>query len=117
MIDTKSLPFNPLSTEYWEPEPVPIEPMGVMRPPPPRKPKVGTAATSTGSKKSQSLIPVEAMVDFKAAIDGSDLTKIALIEHLKKNFPKLKKGSIIATLGAVAERVGTKEAEKKWRLL
>jgi hypothetical protein len=30
------------------------------------------------------LVPVEDLEAFKAAIDGQDLTKLAMIEHLKK---------------------------------
>ena len=32
-------------------------------------------------------------------------------------FPKLKKDQITETLGAIAQRVGAKQAEKKWVLL
>jgi hypothetical protein len=34
--------------------------------------------------KSGKLVPPEELEAFKLAIDGSDLTKIAMVEHLKK---------------------------------
>ena len=54
------------------------------------------------------------MAEFKAAIQGSDLTKAGLIEILKKQFPKTSKDAIKDTLGLVAERVGGKEVDKRW---
>jgi len=45
--------------------------------------KLGTkSATSTG--KAKRLVPDDQLEAFKRAIDGSDMTKIAIIEALKK---------------------------------
>ncbi|MCJ1335835.1 hypothetical protein MMC09_001109 [Bachmanniomyces sp. S44760] len=73
--------------------------------------KSTTTNTSSGPKKT---IPADLMMDFKAAIEGSDLTKAGLIEVLKKKFPKTSKDAIKDALGTVAERVGAKEADKRW---
>ena len=53
---------------------------------------------------------------FKAAVVGSDLNKIALVEILKKQFPKCSKDAIKGTLETVAVRMGVKEADKRWVL-
>lgn len=82
--------------------------------------------------KAARLIPAEDMESFKAAIDGQDLTKIAMIEHLKKllvksfgilrffaanvpRFPKHSKDAIVNTLASVAERE-SKKSNAKWHL-
>lgn len=74
------------------------------------------------------------MGEFKDAVKGSDLTKLALIEALKKRyvsetggspehgltqhrFPKIPKDAISNTLPLVAARVGPTAAEKRWTLL
>ena len=44
------------------------------------------------------------------------MTKAGLVELLKKQFPKTSKDAIRETLGAVAVRVGNKEADKRWML-
>lgn len=78
-------------------------------------------------------ITPELLKDFKAAVQGSELTKLGLVEVLKKQyvihwfsvstfslienrFPKQSKGAIQDTLASVAERVGPKESEKRWIL-
>ena len=61
---------------------------------------------------SQDLLPA-----FKQAVEGSNLTKAGLIEILKKRFPKVAKDVIKDTLGAVAQRSGAKEVDKRWVLL
>ena len=86
-------------------------------------------------KPPKRLLPTELMIEFKAAVDGNDLTKMGLIEVLKKRyimrfvfvrarmssrltsegrFPKQPKDAIKDTLDLVAERVGSKAAEKRW---
>jgi chromatin assembly factor 1 subunit A len=82
--------------------------------------------------KAARMVPPEDLEAFKTAIEGQDLTKIAMIEHLKKmygysflfcmkfinifsRFPKLHKDAIANTLSAVAEREG-KKASAKWQL-
>ena len=69
----------------------------------------------TGPKK---LMPVEYMDEFKAAVDGSDLSKTGLVEVLKKRFQgRCVAGVIKSTLEEVAVRVGEKEKEKRWRVM
>ncbi|KAF2021164.1 hypothetical protein BU24DRAFT_446244 [Aaosphaeria arxii CBS 175.79] len=72
---------------------------------------------SKPAKPAKRLIPTEQLAAFKAEVEGSDLTKIALIEALKKKFPKLPKDAISNTLSTVAARKGPKEAEKRWILI
>jgi chromatin assembly factor 1 subunit A len=57
------------------------------------------------------------MPAFKAAIEGSDLSKVGLIEVLKKKFPGRSGAAIKGTLEVVARRVGAKEADKRWVLV
>ncbi|MCJ1393000.1 hypothetical protein MMC18_005872 [Xylographa bjoerkii] len=79
----------------------------------PMKPSVAKSKNSAPSKA----IPLDLLEDFKKAIDGSDLTKAGLIEVLKKKFPSITKGTVQDTISLVAERVGKKESDKRWRLL
>ena len=82
----------------------------------------GKPVPATGHKKATTskipkMIEPNLMDEFKEAINGSDLTKLGLMEILKKQFPQCSKDAIKDTLGAVAVRVGKKEAEKKWQLI
>jgi chromatin assembly factor 1 subunit A len=54
------------------------------------------------------------MDEFKKAVEGSELSKIGLIEVLNKQFSKIPKSSIKNTLEAYAVRKGIKEVEKRW---
>ncbi|KAL8709542.1 MAG: hypothetical protein Q9220_005784 [cf. Caloplaca sp. 1 TL-2023] len=80
------------------------------------------ATASRPPRAPRRIIPPEVLGDFKRAIEGSDLTKAGLIEILKKQFidvgldrfPKQSKDAIKDTLGIIAERVGTKEKDKRW---
>ncbi|KAM3068878.1 hypothetical protein ACMFMG_004052 [Clarireedia jacksonii] len=72
---------------------------------------------SNPTSKSKKLLPDSDLPAFKAAIDGSDLSKIGLVEVLKKKFPGRTGNAIKATLDLVAKRVGSKEAEKRWVLV
>lgn len=72
---------------------------------------------SKPAKPPKRQIPTELIPAFKAEVEGSDLTKLALVEHLKKRFPKLPKDAINNTLSAVAARVGAKEVDKRWVLV
>ncbi|ERF74100.1 hypothetical protein EPUS_06369 [Endocarpon pusillum Z07020] len=74
-----------------------------------------TQATETKAGKPLKLAPDEVLPDFKQAVRGSDLTKVGLIEILKKQFPKLSKDTIKDTLGHVASREGA-HTDKKWVL-
>lgn len=57
------------------------------------------------------------MENFKREIQGSDLSKLGLIEVLKKKFPKQTGAAIKGTLEMVARRVGSKEVDKRWVLV
>lgn len=57
------------------------------------------------------------MQNFKTEIEGSNLSKVGLIEVLKKKFPGRSGAAIKATLEVVAQRVGVKEADKRWVLV
>lgn len=46
----------------------------------------GTAVASKPAKPPKRMIPQELLQEFKVAIQGSDLTKIALVEALKKQY-------------------------------
>ncbi|KNG88716.1 hypothetical protein ANOM_002757 [Aspergillus nomiae NRRL 13137] len=102
--DAVSLPIDPFSTVYWQ------------------KPKASEPAQTSGrsalpllgSGKSKRPFPSELLAEFKQVVDGSDLSKLGLIEILKKRFPKVSKDALKDTLNSVATRVGQKEAEKKW---
>ena len=68
------------------------------------------------SDANKKMVPPEDLHAFKAAIDGSDMTKAGLIEVLKKTFPKIPKEAIKNTVGLVAERVGDSSRDKRWVL-
>ncbi|KAF2106622.1 chromatin assembly factor 1 subunit A-domain-containing protein [Lophiotrema nucula] len=134
-------PIDPFSAAYWAPDPATVTAtmptkentiVGMMNPPT-RMPltqrpvngmlntlnssdKHGITGLPKATKAAKRLVPQDQISAFKMAIDGSDLTKIALIEHLKKQFPKLTKDTISNTLSAVAARIGPKEVEKRWVL-
>lgn len=57
------------------------------------------------------------MPAFKQEIEGSNLSKVGLIEVLKKKFPGRSGAMIKSTLEIVAKRVGAKEADKRWVLI
>jgi chromatin assembly factor 1 subunit A len=54
------------------------------------------------------------MPAFKQEIEGSNLSKVGLIEVLKKKFPGRSGAAIKATLETIAKRVGAKEVDKRW---
>lgn len=72
---------------------------------------------AAGDNKPKKLLPDSDLPAFKEAIQGSDLSKVGLVEVLKKKFPGRTGGAIKATLDLVARRVGGKEAEKRWVLV
>ncbi|XMA11493.1 hypothetical protein WAI453_004284 [Rhynchosporium graminicola] len=71
--------------------------------------------TSKDSKPKKTL-SVDDIPAFRAAIQGSDLSKVGLIEVLKKKFPGRPAAAIKGTLESVAKRVGAKEVDKRWVL-
>ncbi|KAI9887381.1 MAG: hypothetical protein M1823_000806 [Watsoniomyces obsoletus] len=52
----------------------------------------------------------------KARIHDSNLTKIGLVENLRKIFPNIYRDVVYEIVGTVAERIGRHEAEKRWRI-
>ncbi|CAD6443392.1 064f8156-4dfc-4f37-90d6-8a04fc08ac99 [Sclerotinia trifoliorum] len=72
---------------------------------------------ATGDNKPKKFLPDSDLPAFKEAIQGSDLSKVGLVEVLKKKFPGRTAGAIKATLDLVAKRVGGKESEKRWVLV
>jgi chromatin assembly factor 1 subunit A len=80
-------------------------------------PQPASSGTTSKPAKAKRMIPPEQLSAFKAEIDGKDLTKIGMIEALKKVFPKLPKDAITNTLSVVAARVGPTEKEKRWVLI
>jgi chromatin assembly factor 1 subunit A len=67
--------------------------------------------------KPKKLLAPEDLPAFCAAVQDSDLSKVGLIEVLKKKFPGRPAAAIKATLETVAKREGVKEVDKRWRLL
>ena len=103
-------PFFTSATDLLKSSPsaLPPAPRGPGRPPNPNKEK---------DQKPKKLLSADDMPTFRAAIEGSDLSKLGLIEVLKKKFPGRPAATIKATLEATAKREGAKEAEKRWRVV
>ncbi|KAJ4346745.1 chromatin assembly factor-I (CAF-I) p90 subunit [Didymosphaeria variabile] len=134
-------PIDPFSDSYWTPEiPVarasmaavikgeqPIRSMNPPRLPLGTRPVNGLINTLNGPQKAspafdtktgkpKRMIDANLLPAFKAEVAGSDLTKIGMIEALKKKFPKVPKDAITNTLTDVAQRIGPSAAEKRWVL-
>lgn len=106
------------------------QPAGVMNPPRlplNTRPVNGLLNTLNGSQKALSgvdtktgklkrTVPDNLLPEFKAEVQGSDLTKLGMIEALKKKFPKVPKDALTNTLTEVAQRIGPSAAEKRWVL-
>jgi hypothetical protein len=134
--DTVSTTIDPYSTEYWRsPEDVNKQIISITaRPALLDKTKQinGLIPQASSGLKPARLVPAEDLNSFKMAVNGQDLTKIAMVEHLKRmyvqssqnlatflltvyRFPKIPKDAIANTLALVAERE-SKKATAKWRL-
>ncbi|KAJ5518153.1 Chromatin assembly factor 1 subunit A [Penicillium expansum] len=85
---------------------------GFLIPAVPKTVVAGSALPATSKAKRP--FPPDQLAEFKEAVEGSDLSKIGLVEILKKRFPKVSKDTLKATLDQVAARVGQKEVDKKW---
>ncbi|KAI8933215.1 hypothetical protein NX059_009850 [Plenodomus lindquistii] len=134
--------IDPFSTSYWSPEPSQLisaatisnkgptsnGPMNPPRAPLAQRtmngllntlntPSAPQASTTVKPAKAKRMIPSDQLPAFKAEVDGKDLTKIGMIEALKKAFPKLPKDAISNTLSVIAARVGPTEKEKRWVLI
>ncbi|KAJ4373461.1 chromatin assembly factor-I (CAF-I) p90 subunit [Didymella sp. IMI 355093] len=141
LLDPYTQSIDPLSTAYWAP-PASIATAtgatskntstnGLMQPPArlplaqrtmngmlnTLNPSSAPSATATKPAASKKMVPDEQLPAFKAEIQGKDLTKLGMIEALKKAFPKLPKAAITNTLSVVAARVGPTEKEKRWVLI
>jgi chromatin assembly factor 1 subunit A len=136
LLESQPQCIDPFSTAYWTPESSLTASSTITKDAangsmnPPRAPLAQrtmngllntlnspkTPATGSSSKpaKAKRMIPPEQLPAFKAEIEGKDLTKIGMIEALKKVFPKLPKDAISNTLSTVAARVGPTEKEKRW---
>ncbi len=140
LLEPQPQSIHPFSTSYWKPDPVSAPTTilttkdsastGLMNPP--RLPlsahaintllntlnTTQTASSGAAAKavKPKRMIPADQLGAFKVEVEGQDLTKIALVEALKKKFPKVPKDAITNTLTAVAKRVGPSEKEKRWML-
>lgn len=67
--------------------------------------------------KPKKLLPSEDMELFRNEVRGSDLSKVGMIEVLKKKFPQRTAAQVKGTLETFGSRVGKKEADKRWVLV
>ncbi|KAJ5198950.1 Chromatin assembly factor 1 subunit A [Penicillium cf. griseofulvum] len=119
--DAVKFPIDPFSTAYWE-KAKPVDQVPAKARPAtaidgflvPAVPGVMTGSALPPTSKAKRPFPPDQLADFKEAVEGSDLSKIGLVEILKKRFPKVSKDTLKATLDQVAARVGQKEVDKKW---
>ncbi|KAJ5575899.1 hypothetical protein N7535_002825 [Penicillium sp. DV-2018c] len=120
--DAVKFPIDPFSNAYWEKPKMLDQGPAKGRPAPgldkfldsavPGALVAGSALPATSKAKRP--FPPDLLGEFKEAVEGSDLSKIGLVEILKKRFPKVSKETLKATLDQVAVRVGQKEVDKKW---
>ena len=103
-VPTSSKPVNPFFATSSTVSNFAVEIPAFKRPP----------ELATGKGKEKKLLPKEDWANFKEEVQGSNLSKVGLIEVLKKKFPKATGGMVKATLEAMAQRVGKKESEKRW---
>ncbi|KAK1141188.1 chromatin assembly factor-I (CAF-I) p90 subunit [Aspergillus melleus] len=123
--DSVTFPIDPFSTAYWH-KPKAADPAQpgaagqstlhtlkwhVSTSAPTQE---GAALATTTPVKAKKGLPAEQLEEFKQVVNGSDLSKLGLVEILKKRFPKVSKDALKDTLTSVATRVGQKEADKKW---
>jgi chromatin assembly factor 1 subunit A len=85
--DVVKFPIDPFSTAYWE-KPKPLDQPAKARNAPDgfRVPALPAPAASGAlpPSKAKRPFPPEQLADFKEAVEGSDLSKIGLVEILKK---------------------------------
>lgn len=82
----------------------------------PHPPRASILAAGGKPDKPKKLLPQEDMEVFRDVVRGNDLSKVGLIEVLKKKFTGRTAGQIKATLETYASRVGQKEVDKRWVL-
>lgn len=82
-------PIDPFSTAYWE-KPTPVDQSAKARAAPgevfrvPALPGTPAAGGTLPPSKAKRPFPPEQLAEFKEAVEGSDLSKIGLVEILKK---------------------------------
>lgn len=92
--DSVKFPIDPFSTAYWE-KPKPVDPGpakarpataidGFLIPAVPGAPAASTPLPPTSKAKRP--FPPDQLGEFKEAVEGSDLSKIGLVEILKKRY-------------------------------
>lgn len=87
--DAVNFPIDPFSTAYWE-KPKPVEqtlktgtgPADIFRVP--ALPAAGAAGGVLPQSKAKRPFPPDQLAEFKEAVEGNDLSKIGLVEILKK---------------------------------
>lgn len=129
ILPSVTFPIDPFCSSYWYKPPKASEPgltnVNGLGPRPiwnhhtvnPVTRDPASMAVPSGKKvpiNPKRAFPPDQLGEFKAVVEGSDLTKTGLIEVLKKRFPKVSKNVLKDTLDSVATRVGQKEADKKW---
>ena len=76
-----------------------------------------SSSNNTSSKQqNKKLIPADLLPEFKAAIEGSDMTKVVLVDMLKRKFPQHSKDVLKDSLDAIAVRKGMLLKDRKWVL-
>jgi len=106
-------PFFTTAADVSKASPATAPPQSTLLPPQAHPPSSKPAKES----KPKKLLAPEDLPAFCAAVQGSDLSKVGLIEVLKKKFPGRPGAAIKATLETVARRVGAREVDKRWCLL
>ncbi|TVY16145.1 Chromatin assembly factor 1 subunit rlf2 [Lachnellula arida] len=132
IIDPKLNSIDPFSTTYWSPHPTtsttamdpPRMPLTTLKSPnalhlPSNKSVkplsfLPQPSTQPKDSKPKKLLPPEDIPRFKAAVEGQNLSKVGLIEVLKKQFPNATAAAVKGTLESIARRVGAKEVDKRW---
>ena len=76
-----------------------------------------TKQDKSKSDKPKKLLPPEDMELFRNEVRGSDLSKVGMIEVLKKKFPQRTAAQVKGTLETFGSRVGKKEVDKRWVLV
>ncbi|KAL4927754.1 putative chromatin assembly factor 1 subunit A [Aspergillus undulatus] len=122
ILQSVTFPIDPFSSSYWQKPTVSDQANGLGRLGRSTwhvfmgNPASGGTVTHEGNTGTppKRAFPAEQLGEFKTVVQDSNLTKMGLVEVLKKRFPKVSKGTLKHTLDSVATRVGQKEADKKW---
>jgi hypothetical protein len=107
---------DPLSTEYW-PSAAQASPAKSLQ----RQALTDKTAQANvlqpGAKQTKSArhVPADDMDDFKAAVVGQDLTKVAMIEHLKKQYVDHLRNQADPQVPETAQRCDRQHARRRCR--